>query len=98
MRPRLSRLLLAPALIALAGCTQFPEVNASVSDEMATRPYPKLVPIDTLRARIDGATLTPATTDAVEGRAEALRSRAARLKRRQAVDAQTRARMERGVR
>ncbi|WP_370211532.1 hypothetical protein [Roseovarius sp.] len=106
MPHRASRLsmALAPALIlgglvfGVSGCTQFPEVHASVSDEMANKPYPDLVPIHTLRARIDSPTLTPQNADAVAARADALRSRAAALKRREAVDAQTRARMERGVR
>lgn len=69
MPHRASRLsmALAPALIlgglvfGVSGCTQFPEVNASVSDEMANKPYPDLVPIHTLR-RASTALASPRKT------------------------------------
>ena len=74
------RLLIIPALVALAACTQRPEVEALLGPEPKTGAYPVLVPLDALPLPDPAAAETTAKENAVlEGRAAALRSRAARI-------------------
>ena len=81
----------------MAGCSTFPEVNASVASTQADAPYPELVPIGTLKARMTDTNLTPEMAPNLESRADRLRRRAAALQRRNVVDDETRARMKEGV-
>lgn len=80
-------MLIRPYLFAvffsalLASCAQFPELDASQTPGVADAPYPQLVPLDSLLI----GTEPRATTDmiaSVTGRAEGLRARASRIKRR----------------
>lgn len=81
---------------AVSGCAQFPELDASVSDTVRAQPFPDLVPLDGLQARLDSTQITPETGPAVEARIAQLKARAARL-RGAVVDAPTRARIKAGV-
>ncbi len=64
----------------LAGCTQFPELDAVATPGVATAAYPDFLPIDTL---LNGAVprASGAEIATVEGRVNALRARADRLQR-----------------
>ncbi|MFD1341420.1 hypothetical protein [Litorisediminicola beolgyonensis] len=87
---------LATALaLTLAACTQFPELDAARSADVANAPWPDLVPIETLLAG-PPPRATEAETASVSARAAELRARAARLQA-PVVDAATKARMRRGV-
>jgi len=90
------RSFIVATLIAVAGCSQFPELEASVTDETRDAPYPKLVPLETLQARIGDERITPEMGQTVQVRATRLKSRAARL-RRTIIDDSTRSRMRNGV-
>lgn len=91
---------LALALIAgltAAGCAQFPELDATLTDEARAAPYPDLVPLEGLQARIGSTRIDPGTAPAVQARIAALKSRASRL-RGTVIDDATRTRMQAGVR
>ncbi|QYX58143.1 hypothetical protein K1T73_07205 [Roseovarius sp. SCSIO 43702] len=94
---RLSRPLLPALALSLAACTQFPEVDASISDTARAADYPALVPLDTLKARMDAPSLDPASARDLDTRAARLKARAAALQRRSVIDPATRERMRRGV-
>jgi hypothetical protein len=66
------------ALLLLAGCTQFPELERSQTPGVARAPYPALLPLDAL---LNGPqpTVDAAMIDSVEARAEGLRRRSAGL-------------------
>lgn len=66
--------------IALAACTQFPELDQSVSAEARNGAFPALVPVEVLLADAPQQQASDTTTTSLEARAAALRSRAARLK------------------
>lgn len=65
-------------LSLLTACAEYPQVG--VTARAVTSPAPSLVPIDSILAQADAA--RPATTavGGVQGRAAALRARAARLR------------------
>lgn len=67
---------------ALAGCTQFPELDAVQTPGVLDAPYPDLVPLGGL---LNGPEprATVAVIQQVEGRVSGLRARAARLQRMQ---------------
>lgn len=89
--------LLGLLALPLAGCTTFPQVNASVDPARRSAPYPDLVPIGTLTARMTDTNISPDMQPGLQRRAERLKSRAAALKRRSVVDDETRARMDKGI-
>lgn len=93
MRPWIAIVLIC----AVTACSQFPELDASVSEETRDAPYPELVPLEGLQARISDTSITPEMRGGIEGRVARLRARAARLKR-TVIDTDTRARMRAGVR
>ena len=71
-------LLAAPVLAALAGCTQFPELDQATNPAAFQAPYPSLLPFEALQA----STALPAAVDpaaALAARVAALRARAAAL-------------------
>ena len=64
----------------LAGCTQFPELDRTITPEMEAADYPDLVPIDPLLAQAEAGRIDPAQTEAeLTGRAAGLQSRASRI-------------------
>ena len=90
---RMHRIL--PATLLLCACAQFPELDSTRTPGVATAPYPRLVPFETV---LDAPPprATPEAQAGVASRAESLRARAERLTA-PVVDEGTRARMSRGV-
>lgn len=78
--PLLRRGVLLFVGFALAACTQFPDLNQSVSPEARNGDFPALVPVEVLRADAPPQQVTDTTTTSLEARVAALRSRASRLK------------------
>ena len=71
-------LFAAPVLAALAGCTQFPELDQVTDPAVFQAPYPPLLPFEALQA----STALPEPVDpavALAARVAALRARAAAL-------------------
>ncbi|MEL7260117.1 MAG: hypothetical protein AAGK69_01990 [Pseudomonadota bacterium] len=95
MRPPFRPLMLPLALL-IAGCTQFPELDATIPAAVEAAPFPALVPLEPLLAANAAVVEDPqATTQTLEGRVSALRARASRLQDRPVIDAGTRARLRR---
>lgn len=81
--------------LALAACTEFPELDVAVPDSATKGPYPALLPMEQILAGPE-PTVSEETLGNMQSRVAALKARASRL-RRPVVDAPTRARMRRGV-
>jgi hypothetical protein len=78
----LSTIALFLGVSLLAGCTQFPELDRTITPELEAAPYPDLVPIDPLLAKATAGRIDPARTEAaLTGRAANLEARAARVSR-----------------
>lgn len=76
-----SALILATLAALLAGCTQFPQLDRTISPAAAAADYPELVPVGPLLARAEaGRVNVPATQANLEGRVARLKARAARLR------------------
>lgn len=73
---------LAIVCALLSGCAEFPQLDRTVDAGVRDAPYPTLVPVETITARIGADRITPDERSAAEARIAALRARAARLKRR----------------
>lgn len=73
------RRALVPLLLALAGCAQFPELDARARTDLRALPWPTLVPLDGLVGEAGDATAAEAAQAALEARAASLRARAAAL-------------------
>jgi hypothetical protein len=86
---------LACAGLLLAACSQFPELDETISPETKAAPYPALLPWDSLPAAPSDAE-APAPDAMLAARSAALRSRADTL-RGAVVDPEARARMDAGV-
>ena len=72
---------LAILCAALAGCTQFPALDRTITPELEAAPFPALVPLDPLLARATAGRVDPVATEtAVAARVARLRARAARLR------------------
>ncbi len=83
--------------LALTACSQFPELDATVPADGKDVDYPQLVPLEPLLARAEtDISDTDQTEATVSARVAALRARASRL-RGTVIDAETRARMQRGI-
>ncbi|WP_113911960.1 hypothetical protein [Roseovarius dicentrarchi] len=82
--------------LGAAGCTQFPQLDATLTDAARAAPYPDLVPLEGLQARINETDTGPDTAPAIEARIAGLKSRASRLGG-TVIDDSTRARMQAGV-
>ena len=83
-------------IAALAGCAQFPELDAATSATARDAPYPDLIPVEDIMAQVPQDRITPDTASGLSARVAALRARAARL-RGSVIDSPTRARMRAGV-
>ena len=66
-------------MLALAGCAQFPELEAGETPGVAEAQYPRLVPLEQLLTGPE-PTATVEVVARVEGRSSGLRARAARLR------------------
>lgn len=78
--------------IAMAGCSEFPELDAAISPTARQAAYPSLKPMDQLIAGAAEVQITQQTTANLQGRVGGLNARAARL-RGPVIDSATRARM-----
>lgn len=69
------------AACCLAACTQFPELDRTISPEMAASDYPALVPLEPVLAQATAGRVDAKATQAqLEARVARLRSRAARMR------------------
>ncbi|MDV7145699.1 hypothetical protein R3X27_23700 [Tropicimonas sp. TH_r6] len=68
--------ILIPALVALAGCAQFPELDATVTEEARAAPAPELVDNSVVLGPASEAILDEETQADMEARAAALEARA----------------------
>lgn len=76
--------------LALAACTQFPELDSTVVPNLENAEFPELVPLEPLMARTSPVVAdADRTTQALDARVAALRARAAALQRRDIVDQDT---------
>ncbi|MCA1776967.1 MAG: hypothetical protein LC676_15535 [Loktanella sp.] len=67
--------------LALAACSEFPAFDTTIDAATRAAPPPDLVPLDPLLAVADRpSTITPASVARTDGRAAALRDRAAGLR------------------
>lgn len=82
--------------VALAACTQFPDLDRATSAAAQDADYPALVPIAPLLTRRVGPAPERIQQN-IEGRAAALRARAARLRGAPVIDSATRRRMRAGL-
>lgn len=89
--------LILPALILIAACAQFPELDSRASSVPANAPYPELVPTEMLLAGLPEADHGQTVTRGLAGRAAALRARAARLRARPVIDRETRAALQASI-
>ncbi|GHF61554.1 hypothetical protein [Seohaeicola zhoushanensis] len=86
------------ALLALAACTQVPELGDVVPPDLRAADYPALIPLDTeLTAPADPAAEAERLSGALNARADRLKRRARELSARTVVDDTARARMDAGV-
>ena len=86
----------ATALICLTltACTQFPELDNTVTPDVEASDFPTLVPLEPLLAGAAPVVSDPVqTTETLEARVAALRARARALQQRSIVDPVTRERM-----
>ena len=84
----LSTIALFLGVSLLAGCTQFPALDRTITPELEAAPYPDLVPIDPLLAKATAGRIDPLRTEAaLTGRAANLEARAARVSRTSAQSA-----------
>ncbi|MEM6305765.1 MAG: hypothetical protein AAF744_13690 [Pseudomonadota bacterium] len=75
-------LLFVPLLaLGLSSCTQFPELDRTITPELEAADFPDLVPVEPLLAQATaGQVNAEATEAALIGRVARLRARAARLR------------------
>lgn len=86
------------ALIAtlLAGCSDFPELDAAITPAARKAGYPSLVPLDQLISGAQDIQITDETVATLQTRIARLNARAARLQR-PVIDSATRARMRAAI-
>lgn len=87
------------ALIALAACAEPYPLAPEFAASGANTPYPELVPVERITARVPPASddrPLPARTEAIDTRATRLRARAERL-RGPVIDPDTKTRMREGI-
>ena len=81
MKRHAPRRMILPLLLAVAGCTQFPALDRTITPQMEAAPYPDLVPLEPLLAQLQSTGTDPEATQAqLTARVDALRRRAARLR------------------
>lgn len=78
MTPRLS-LLLSSALVLVAACSDFPQLDDTISEADRAAAFPDLVNLDTLLSDVPTGRVQAASTD-LDARLAALQNRAARLR------------------
>lgn len=74
-------IITALALGLAAGCTQFPELDHTQTDDLYNADYPALVPIEPILARIEPVGDTAQQTQqGIDSRLSALRNRADQMR------------------
>jgi hypothetical protein len=84
------------ALSLPPACTQFPELDDSLSPDARAAAYPTLVPLERIRAFGSSPRLEEGSDETMAARIAALRMRAARLQG-SVLDSPSRARLQAGV-
>lgn len=80
----------------LAGCSDFPELDAAITPAARQAGYPSLLPMGQLLTDAAEVQITEETSATLQGRVSTLNARAARL-RGPVVDSATRARMRAAI-
>lgn len=94
MRPSSISALIALQLLLVA-CTQFPELDAAVSERAKAADYPELVDVGPILARTADTGPAPEVQQRnLENRVAALRNRAERLKSTRVIDSPARTRLD----
>ena len=84
-------------ILTLGACTQFPDLDRTITPAMEAAPDPELVPIEPLLAQATAGRVDPAETqDVLSARVARLRARAADL-RGSVLTGAERQRLERGL-
>ena len=94
------RQIIGPLALAilLAGCTDFPELDAAVSDRARAADYPELVPTEGLLAKRGNNRVSETTGPELLARAERLQARARLLRGIEVVNDETRLRLAKPLR
>ncbi|WP_425043999.1 hypothetical protein [Primorskyibacter sp. S87] len=96
MRPPL--LFLSSLFVVLAACTNVPELQERLTDDLRNAKYPALVPLDqALKAQSPKGDEAQELEDSLTARRDGLQNRAKALNETEAVDEETRLRMQQGV-
>ena len=66
--------------LLIAGCTQFPEVDATLSEQARAADIPTLAPMDQVLADAGSTEIDDESIEAIEKRADSLRARASALR------------------
>lgn len=93
---RVRAALLAALVMGMSACTQFPELDARLTEADLQAKPPSLVPAERILAGTDTQAIGPDTQSSLEDRVAALQNRAEAL-RGTALEPDTRARMQAGV-
>ncbi|KPU84125.1 hypothetical protein JI58_05695 [Marinosulfonomonas sp. PRT-SC04] len=88
--------LFALTATLLAGCSDFPELDAAITPAARMAGYPSLVPIPQILTDAQDVQITEQSVANLQGRVGRLQARAARL-RGPVVDSATRARMRKAI-
>lgn len=80
----------------LAGCSDFPELDAAITPAARKAGYPSLVPLDQITSGAQEPQITEQTIATMQARVASLNARAARLQR-PIIDSATRARMRAAI-
>ncbi|MEO0391219.1 MAG: hypothetical protein AAF218_09810 [Pseudomonadota bacterium] len=84
--------------MALMACTQFPDLDAAVTDASRNADYPALIPIEPVLAQVPTQRVEPSVLQQTQdSRVAALKARADRLRRTPVIDGATRRRMAQGA-
>ncbi|WP_420862948.1 hypothetical protein [Algirhabdus cladophorae] len=78
--PMLIRALFFGLMLACASCTQFPELDETVSKQEQMQDFPSLVPLKDITTAANAVSITPDTTKVVQDRLERLQAKADRLR------------------
>ena len=88
--------LFALTATLMAACSDFPQLDESVTPTARNAEYPRLMPIDQIISGAKDVQITEATISTLNGHIARLRGRASRLSR-PVIDAGTRARLQAAI-
>lgn len=81
MKRRIALCTIPLTLLVLSACTQFPELDRTITPALENADYPALVPLEPLLAAAKAGRIDPVQTEAtLNARIARLRARAARLR------------------